>query len=236
MKQPAIPQELHTDEFSLLLVRKAIRHIYLRVCPQTGKIRVSAPHQVSEAAILEAVAHKRDWLHRQSAILKARYKSLEYTDGERHLFLGREYSLKIRKGAGAGQVALNTAGEIEMLLPAEAGPAYRKNLLRRWYRNELLRLAEGLRTAWQEKMGVAAAELRVRSMRTRWGSCNTLKRRIWLNLELAKKKQACIEYVLVHELAHLIERGHTKKFWAVVEKHLPHWRQLRAELNAPMRS
>lgn len=226
-------KEIRSGEFTLQIVRKPIRHVYLRVCPQTGKVRISAPIRISNDAILEIVAHKTAWLQKQQKAMAERRKlaELHYTDGERHLFLGREYPLKLQECSGAGWAGLSSAGEIEIFAPGGASPAYLKNLIRHWYRRELTSRAEAMRLKWQERMGVRASELRIRQMRTRWGSCNTQKRRIWLNLELVKKDLDCIEYVLVHELAHLLERGHTKTFWAVVEAHLPNWRQLRMKLN-----
>ncbi|MBQ4132228.1 MAG: M48 family metallopeptidase [Desulfovibrionaceae bacterium] len=232
-RKTQMPEELSAHGFTLLITRKPIRHVYLRICSKSGRVKISAPLRASKAAILDIVARKADWLHRHCALHEQRReKQRLYCNGERHLFLGQEYSLKICSKTGPGYAKLGTGGEIELHSPPGANPAYLQNLLWRWYRNELLKLAETLRLQWQEKMGVCAAELRVRKMRTRWGSCNTIKKRIWLNLELAKKDPACIEYVLVHELAHLIERGHGKAFWAVVESHLPHWRSLRAKLNA----
>ena len=224
---------IHWNGFTLQINRKPIRHVYLRVCPQTGEILISAPFRISDENILKIITHKAAWLRKQQQAISKRCKpaELHYSTGERHLFLGREYPLTVRNCSGAGRVEVSSAGGIEIFAPPGASRDYLKNMILRWYRKELISIAEPMRLKWQEKMGVYASELRIRKMRTRWGSCNTQKKRIWLNLELAKKNPNCIEYVMVHELAHLIERGHTKTFWAVVEMHLPNWRQLRMQLN-----
>jgi len=108
-------------------------------------------------------------------------------------------------------------------------------VLQKWYRARLNEQLSPLIAKWAPKVGVTVAEVRIKQMKTRWGSCNAQARRIWLNLELAKKPPECVEYVLVHELVHLLERQHSERFRALMDQFLPNWALLRAELNrAPL--
>ncbi|MCX6629223.1 MAG: DUF45 domain-containing protein [Candidatus Solibacter sp.] len=110
-------------------------------------------------------------------------------------------------------------------------PAFRR-ILHRWYRQQLRQIIAPMMEKWQPVLGVPATECRIKKMKTRWGTCNEDARRIWLNLELAKKPVQCIEYVMVHELVHLLERHHSDRFVAIMDRNLPQWRVLRQELNA----
>ena len=125
---------------------------------------------------------------------------------------------------------------MRLFAPSDSTPDQREAALSRWYRSKLKAEADILFTKWQEVIGVEATNWGIRRMKTKWGSCNTQSKRIWLNLELAKKPLECIEYIVIHELAHLIERHHNDRFIAVMDKHLPQWRSLRKLLNsAPLK-
>lgn len=218
----------------MFLERKPIKNIYLRVKRASDLefyLHVSAPRKCSEKRLREVVEAKQPWIDSQVARRSALPAPVEfsYGDGEEHLFLGTPYRLKIVAAKGAGRVLLSDFMEIHA--PLGAGAQYRRNLLSRWYADEFARLVNSMFAAWQAQMGVRADEWRARKMKSRWGSCNVVSRRVWLNLELVKKPFSCIEYVLVHELAHLVEQGHGPKFWAVVEKHLPDWKVRRSLLN-----
>lgn len=217
------------------ILRKPIKHIYLRLKRHgvsTYYVELSAPKRSSEKQLRAVVTAKLPWLLKQLERQKnlPAPVELKFEDGEEHFYLGRAYKLKIIQGQGAGRVVRSDF--LELHVPSGASSQYRKNLLSRWYKNELVRIVNPMLTHWQGQMGVQASEWRLRIMKSRWGSCNTVVGRIWLNVELIKKPLACIEYVLVHELAHLIERGHGPAFWAVVERYLPDWKARRKALNA----
>lgn len=222
---------LEVDGKQVIVSRKPIKHIYLRTNKQ-GEVMVSAPSRISDAAVRNIIREKSDWINGQ--ILKQQSRPQkpkpEFKNGERHHFLGQEYTLHKVESRGTGRISINSSGIIEMFVPNNASAQYCYNLIWRWYKNELLKLLPPLMEKWQATLGVTASEYRLRKMKSRWGSCNTITRRIWLNLELIKKPAACIEYVVVHELAHLIERGHNARFKAIMDAHLPNWRELRQEL------
>ena len=216
------------------VVRKAIKNLHLGVYPPDGRIRVAAPLAVSDAAVRIAVIGKLPWIKRQrmSFELQVRQSRREMVSGESHYYRGRRYRLQVVETAGSPRVLLTG----HQTLTVHVGPKWttedRERLLQRWYRVRLRELVPRLIRKWQVALDVSVREWGIKRMKTKWGSCNPEARRVWLNLELIKKPPACLEYVLVHELAHLLARNHDERFIAVMDHHLPAWRQRRADLNA----
>ena len=152
--------------------------------------------------------------------------------GESHYFLGRRCRLLVIAHEGTAKVLLRHKSTIEMHVRPESSARQRELVLHRWYRQQLKELIPPLLEKWRAAMGVQLADWRVKRMKTKWGSCNADAARIWLNLELAKKPVQCLEYVVVHELAHLVERRHNERFIAMMDDYLPQWRLRRQELNS----
>jgi predicted metal-dependent hydrolase len=216
------------------IVRKAIKNLHLGVYPPHGRIRVAAPLAVSDDAVRLAIIDKLRWIRRQRAKFEdqPRQSGREMVSGESHYYLGRRYRLCVVEDRGAGQVVLRNSTTLELHVKPESGAEERERVLQRWYRERLRELVPPLLTTWQGILDVEVADWRIRRMKTKWGSCNVAARRIWLNLELAKKPVQCLEYLIVHELAHLIERHHSERFISIMDRHLPHWRQRRQLLNS----
>ena len=215
------------------IVRKAIKNLHLGVYPPHGRVRVAAPLRLSDDAVRLAVVGKLGWIKRQQARFdqQPRESRREMVSGESHYFLGRRYRLRVIEHDGSPRIVARNRF-IELRVWPGSSDGKRKEVLERWYRHQLKQLIPPLLEKWQTMLGVALAEWGVKKMKTRWGTCNAEARRIWLNLELVKKPPQCLEYILVHELAHLLERHHNEHFIAVMDKHLPQWRQCREELNA----
>jgi predicted metal-dependent hydrolase len=215
------------------VVRKPIKNLHLGVYPPAGRVRVAAPPAVSDDAVRLAVIGKLGWIRRQRAKYAAqpRQSEREMVSGESHYFLGQRYRLRVIPDDGAARVTVRNRGTLELRIRPETDAAARERVLHRWYRERLRELSAPLVAKWQTILGVEAAQVRIKKMKTKWGSCNVSPRRIWLNLELAKKPALCLEYVVVHELVHLIERNHTDRFVSLLDKHLPNWRQHRQALN-----
>lgn len=225
---------IHVGGVLVQIVRKAIKNLHLRVYPPDGQVRIAVPLRVNDEAARLMVLDKLDWIKRQQARLAAqpRHVAHEMVSGESHYVLGQPFRLEvIYHSRRTGRVALNKSC-LELHAPLGASRTQRERLLQLWYRRQLLALIPALAEKWSPVLGVQAAEWRVKRMKTKWGTCNTRARRIWLNLELAKKPLHCIEYVLIHELAHLLERSHGKRFKALMDLHCPPWRAYRKELNA----
>ena len=216
------------------IVRKGIKNLHLGVYPPHGRVRVAAPMTVTDEAVRLAVVGKLGWIKRQRARFAAqpRQSEREMVRGESHYFLGARYRLRLVRTAGPASILLRNKTSMELHVRPDATTDQRMEVLHQWYRQQLRDLIPPLLKKWEKALGVRAAEWGIKKMKTKWGSCNTAARRIWLNLELAKKPVRCLEYVLAHELAHLIERHHNDRFIAILDKHLPHWRASRGELNA----
>jgi predicted metal-dependent hydrolase len=216
------------------IVRKGIKNLHLGVYPPHGRVRVAAPMTVTDEAVRLAVVGKLGWIKRQRARFAAqpRQSEREMVRGESHYFLGARYRLRLIRSSGAASIMLRNKTSMELHVRPDATVEQRVEVLHQWYRQQLRDLIPPLLKKWEKALGVRAAEWGIKKMKTKWGSCNSAARRIWLNLELAKKPAQCLEYVIAHELAHLIERHHNERFIAILDKHLPHWRVSRGELNA----
>jgi predicted metal-dependent hydrolase len=216
------------------IVRKGIKNLHLGVYPPHGRVRVAAPLRVSDDAVRLAVVGKLGWIKRQRARFEAqpRQSEREMVSGESHYFLGQRYRLRVVTYEGPAKVMARNKSVIELHVRRDSSAVQREQVLQRWYRQQLKELIPPLLQKWQRALGVQADEWAIKKMKTKWGSCNGKVRRIWLNLELVKKPVQCLEYIVVHELVHLLERYHNDNFLALMNATLPQWRSRRSELNA----
>lgn len=216
------------------IVRKDIKNLHLGVYPPNGRVRVATPHRVNDDAVRLAVIGKLGWIKRQRARFDAqpRQSEREMVSGESHYFLGQRYRLNVIEYNGVGKVVLRKKTTMDLYVGRKVGAAQRERVLQRWHREQLAALVPPLLDKWEPVLGVQVAKWAIKKMKTKWGSCNAAARRIWLNLELGKKPVQCLEYILVHELVHLLERYHNDKFIAMMNAYLPQWRFRRSELNA----
>jgi predicted metal-dependent hydrolase len=187
----------------------------------------------SDAAIRNAVGDKMPWIRRHQERIAAQPQrpKMEFMSGESHFFLGNPYLLNVIEHNGPTKVLIHQQANIELYVRPNANALQRELILQQWYKTEFQALVPDLLRKWQPILGVTVAEWGIRKMKTRWGSCNTKKARIWLNLELIKKPIHCLEYVTVHEIAHLLEPSHNARFKAHMDRFLPSWRLFRKELN-----
>jgi predicted metal-dependent hydrolase len=215
------------------VVRKDIKNVHLAVYPPRGRVRIAAPRRLSEDAIRMAVVTRLGWIKRQQRAYEGqdRQSEREVVSGESHFVEGRRYRLRVTEQDTPAAVRVRSSKSLELVVRPGTTREARAAVLDRWYRARLRGHAAELIAKWQEIMGVEATAWGVRKMRTRWGTCQTESRRIWINLELAKKSRACLEYIIVHELVHLLERHHTDRFRALMDRFLPNWRACRDELN-----
>jgi hypothetical protein len=215
------------------VVRKAIKKLHLGVYPPHGRVRVAAPLAVSDMRVRLAVINKIAWIKRQKAKFKdqSRQSRREMVSGESHYFMGQRYRLRVIERSGASKVILSNRAFLELQVKPDMDAIQRERVLLRWYRQQLKSLIPPLLEKWQSILDVQAEDWGIKKMKTKWGTCNIEARRIWLNLELAKKPVQCLEYVIVHELTHLLERHHNDRFAALMDRHIPQWRLFRDELN-----
>ncbi len=219
------------------VVRKDIKNLHLGVYPPHGRVRVAAPLVISDEAVRLAVIDKLGWIKRQRAKFaeQPRQSQREMVNGESHYFLGQRYRLRVHEQAAPARVAVRGITSLDLFVRPGTSAEQREAVLLRWHREQLKALIPPLLEKWQPALGVQVAAWGIKKMKTKWGSCNPASRRVWLNLELAKKPVTCLEYIVVHELAHLLERHHNERFMALLDIHLPQWRQYREILRqAPL--
>ncbi len=233
-RKSAEVRQITVGGLEVSVLRKPVRHLRLAVYPPYGNVRIAAPWGISDEAIHHLITSRLDWIRRQQARFagQRRESAQELVSGESHDYLGRAHVLQVVERQGAPRVGLQGTGVLELYVRPGTSLEGRSRVLERWYRQQLQERIPPLLAQWQPVLGVQAAEWGIRKMRTRWGSCNIRARRIWLSLELARKPQECLEYVVVHELVHLLERGHNQRFYGFLDQFLPSWRQARAALNA----
>ena len=226
--------EITVSGVEVQVIRKAIKNLHLGVYPPNGRVRVAAPLRVSNEAVRLAVVGKLGWIRRQRSKFQeqTRESQREMVSGESHYFLGRRYRLRVIDHEGAGRVVVRNRRTLELHVRRQSGQVERERVLQRWYREQLRELIPPLLTKWAVILGVQPAAWGIKRMKTKWGACNVDVKRIWLNLELAKKPAQCLEYIVVHEMTHLLERHHNDRFISLMDQHLPHWRLYRQELNA----
>ncbi len=224
--------KLQVGDVIIDVEKKNIKNINLRVYPPYGRVYISAPHKVKQDAIRAFAFSKLEWIRKQQLKLRSQVRELpdEFIEGECHYFNGNPYSLQVIEKDAPPAVEINQQTLILGVRP-DTPADKRQKLLDEWYRAHLRRVLPGLIEKWEGRMQVKVNEFGIKKMKTRWGTCNRKARRIWLNLELAKKPPECLEYVVVHELAHLLERNHNKHFYSLLDEFYAGWKIHKAVLN-----
>jgi len=221
---------LYIQGHSIKLQKKRIKSLRLRLIPPRGEIRLSVPSWYSDKEAEKFVLSRIDWIEEQKKTILSVHplSRQEYKDGENILFLGRRLTVKIEPAIRSSAPRLE--GEDLLLMEKEGTEARRQFRVESWYREQMKLHADPMIEQWSRRMEVDPWEWRIKKMNTRWGTCNVKAHRIWLNLELITMKPEIMEYVIVHELAHLLERGHNKRFKSILDRYLPNWRALSREL------
>lgn len=215
------------------VIRKDIKSIHLAVYPPTGRVRLSSPLSVKKESLRLFVISKLGWIkkHIRSMDSQIREPEREYIQGESHWVQGQRYLLNIIEEQRPPNVKIRNKKYLDLYVRPGSDKAKREEVVKEWYRDLLKDQIPSLIEKWEEELEVKIADWGVRQMKTKWGSCNVDDRRIWLNLELAKKPKHCLDYVVLHEMVHLQERHHNDRFKELLDQYMPSWRQRREELN-----
>lgn len=226
-------EKMIINNISIDIVRKDIKNIHLGVYPPLGRVRIAAPLNTNEDAIRLFAISKLGWIKRQQRKFQGqeRTSSREYKNRESHYYMGTRYLLNVIEEDAPPKVMLRNKTYIDLHVRPDATTAKRHQIMTEWYRKEIKKLIPEIIEKWEKKISVKINDWQVKLMKTKWGSCNIDKKRIWLNLELAKKPVQCLEYIIVHEMVHLLERHHNDRFLNYMDIYLPNWKQLRTELN-----
>jgi predicted metal-dependent hydrolase len=225
-------KQIILDGIIIEVTKKKIKNMYLRVLPPEGSVHVSAPVRMSDEAIKKFVLSKEDWILTQKTKLQKRHSNeiLDYVSGEKINLWGKKYILKIVPSGKTDTGKLVNDSLILQVRPESTGEQ-RKIILNKFYREALTAEIPSLIEKWEKIIGVKTQSFSIRDMKTRWGTCHLRKKHICLNLQLAKKDSKCLEYVVVHELVHLLEGSHNRIFKGYMDQFLPGWRQIKQEMN-----
>ncbi len=225
-------KQLMIDGIPISLERKRIKNMYMRILPPDGRVAVSAPMRMREEEIERFIRSKLAWIRLQQDKMKNRntHQEQEYETGEKIYLWGKAYLLIVEETTGRGKIVVN-GEEVHLLINKQSTREQRKKLLHTWYKKALEQEIPFLLEVWEKKIGVKANSFTIRDMKTRWGTCHVQKKVICLNLQLAKKSPICLEYVLVHEMVHLLEKSHNPIFKSYMDQFLPNWRNIKTELN-----
>jgi len=224
-------------EIDVEIVRKDIKNIHFGVYPPSGRVRVAVPINVDDEAVRIAVISKLPWIRKQiqSFQNQERQSRREYVSRESHYYLGKRYLLSIEEGKGRQGVTIHKSKGMILSVHPDSTVEKREKILTEWYRNELKKIVAARIEKWETDLGVTVKAFGVRKMKTKWGSCNPKTGRILINLEMIKKPERCIDYIVLHEMAHLIEKRHNDRFREILTHHMPRWQTYRDELNeAPL--
>ena len=220
---------IEIDGLSIEVLKKPIKNMNLRIYPPDGLIRVSAPLSFSDRLIKTHLQEKSAWIREQQDRIKSRASNQSeplLTPGTTVDFKGRSYLLMIEEHHGPSNIKIQD-DLIHFYINHNTTSTQKTALLDRWYKSEMEQLIPDLMKHWETVIQVKVAQWGIKKMKTRWGSCNTQASRIWLNLNLIKKPVVCLEYVLVHELVHLLEASHNKRFYRLMTQFMPQWREYR---------
>ena len=223
---------MEIDGIFIEIERKNIKNLHLSVLPPDGKVRISAPQSMTDDAIIMFVRTKFGWIRKQQAKFEVQLRQSErdYVSGETLYVWGRQYFLQVEYSYKGNTLVLDGNRAI-LTVRKESTTKQRETFVNEWYRSLLKAEVEKCLPKWEKITGLYCSGWQSKYMTTRWGTCNTDTRKIWLNLQLAKKSIECLEYVILHELAHLKVKNHGAEFVAILDHYMPCWREVKKQLN-----
>ena len=224
--------QINLGEIAVDVVKKDIKNIHLSVYPPAGKVRISAPLRMDLDTIRVFAITKLGWIKSQQKKLREQERETprEYLDRESHYVWGKRYLLKMVEKEAAPQVELKHSKMILQIRP-DATDGKKQEVLEAWYREQLKQVVPELIEKWEPLIGVRVERFFVQKMKTKWGSCSHDAKSIRLNTDLAKKPPECLEYIVVHEMVHLLESTHNSRFISLMDQFMPKWRFYKDQLN-----
>lgn len=224
--------KLQIEDISIDVEWKRIKNIHLRVCPPDGSVRISAPVKIDPAILRGFVESKLGWIRKQQDRIRGCKppEHKEFTSGEIHYFSGDQFMLDVVERSAKPEVVIDR-DIMRLFIRPETTVEKRHAVVEQFYREQLREALPAIIAKWERVMNVRVNDFGIKRMKTRWGTCNRKTGRIWINLELAKRSPECLEYIVVHEMVHLLERGHNAIFYGHMDRFLPQWRMIKKELN-----
>jgi len=230
--------QITLGNISIDVVRKDIKNLHLGVYPPNGRVRIASPLKIDDEAVRLFAISKMAWIKKHQLKFEAqkRQSKRQFVSGESHYYKGNRYLLNVIYHNAAPKVEIRNKTYIDLYIRVGSTLEQREKVLTEWYRRQLKDQIPPLIDKWQKIIGVEVSDWGIKKMKTKWGTCTIEKRRIWLNLELAKKSKQCLEYIIIHEMVHLMERNHSERFVAYMDKFIPQWHFYKDELNHSMLS
>lgn len=224
-------QQMKIDGIEMQVERKKIKNMYIRITAPDGAVKITVPKFISDEAIRSFILSRMDWIkqNKEKIAGKPRHERLHYISGENHYLWGIPYKLEVVYSNNKSNVFIEE-DKIILQVQKNSTQAQREYIMQEWYRKEIKKEIPRVLERCVSRVGKTPSEWRVKNMKTRWGTCNIQKRRIWLNLQLAKKPLECMEYVITHELVHLYEKNHNAKFRSYMDLFYPNWRNVKKKL------
>ena len=224
--------QLHLGDLAVRVVRKEIKNVHLSVHPPTGRVTISAPTRMSNDTLRVFALSKLGWIRRQQSKLfeQEREAPREFLNRESHFVWGRRYLLTVSESDQPPLLSLSHNRMFIRVRP-QTDAARKQAFIDEWYRDQIRTVAPPLIAKWERLIDVEVERFFVQRMKTKWGSCNSRARTIRLNTDLAKKPRECLEYLIVHELVHLLEPTHNARFVALMNQFMPKWEHHRETLN-----
>ncbi len=225
---------LQIADIEIEVIRKNIKNIHLSVHPPNGRVRLAVPESMNNESVRLFAISKLSWIKKQKKRFESQEREIprQFVSGESHYIFGKRYLLNVIETKGKQRVEIANNSYINLYARLGSTKEKREKIVDEWYRSNLKREIPKLIEKWEQLMGVSVCEWNVKKMKTRWGTCNVQAKRIWINLELAKKNPRCLEYIVVHEMVHLLERKHNDRFKSFMDKFLPNWRSIKSEINS----
>lgn len=217
---------IEVENIPIEVTKKNVKHLRIVAYPSRKSVRISSPLHVEYDEIVEFAESKAGWIkkHFNNPTVENRKFSEKYRDGSTHYLWGEPFTLRVIEDADRYSVVRLSNQTVELRVKRGSSQQIRERVMREWYRRELKRPIPELIKKWEPVMNVTVNEWNVKKMKTRWGTCNTRAGRIWISLHLAKKSPEFLEYIIVHEMTHLLERGHTRRFYRLMDSFHPEWR------------
>lgn len=224
--------QIEISGIKIEIQKKKIKNLHLVVAPPDGKVRVSAPLHLSDESIAMFVRTKLRWIKEQQEkfMLQSRQSEREYVSGETLYLWGKQYFLQVEYSYKGNSLAIDGNKAI-LTVRKESTVKQREHFVNEWYRCHLKEEIERLLPKWEKITGLYCNSWQTKYMTTRWGTCNTQTKKIWFNLQLAKKPIECLEYVILHELSHTKVKNHNSDFIEIMDRYMPNWKEIRKQLN-----
>jgi len=223
---------IQLGDIAIAVTRKDVKHVHLSVHPPDGRVTLVAPKNTRPEVARAYVISRLGWIRNQQCRLRAQARETprKFVGRESHFLWGRRYLLTVREVDAKPSVRLSHRSITLTVRPGSSRDR-RETVMHQWHKSLLHEFVPHLIRKWERRLRIQVAGYFLQRMKTKWGSCNHRKQTIRLNTELVKKPKDLLEYVIVHEMVHMIEKSHNHRFVALLDRHYPSWREARAELN-----